>query len=112
MTPEIVGYILGILSNYFIGIPYLKLAKKHGKKKWLFFFLGIIAFYIGNVFAKFIVIIYGYINPSPINNTVVICVTLFFSILSSVIVYQILKRKWSIVPQSPSNILDQDIFDK
>lgn len=86
---------LGYIFDFYVGFYFFRLAENHQKNKWLFGFLGIIFF----VIAYFAYILYcKFMNSEEFNmdNLPFIGIKAFFvSLISLIIVFQILNFVWS-----------------
>ena len=90
--------MLGILLLYWIGKYYYKLAEAHGKSKWGYAILGIVAYYASAVVSGFLMGIFiELIWPGAvdtINEFLFGLMLLPFGIAGTYLLYYYFKRSW------------------
>lgn len=90
--------MLGLLLLFFIGKYYVELANQFNKNKWLYAILGIATYYAGTIAFGFSLGLYAVIAENPevleMNNIVLGLMAIPFGILTTWILYTILKNNW------------------
>ncbi|MBR9859397.1 hypothetical protein GYB22_01330 [bacterium] len=91
--------MLGLIFIYFVGKYYYDLADKYDRPRWGFAIAGVATYYGGMfIFAFLLGIIIGTVNPGFLDNTSEAALGIMsipLGIISTVVLYQILKRSWA-----------------
>ncbi|MFD2825546.1 hypothetical protein ACFSYG_03615 [Leeuwenhoekiella polynyae] len=100
--------MIGLILLYWIGKYYYQLAEAHGKSKWGFAMLGIVAYYVGAVVSGILLGIFieliapGYFDT--INDFLLSLMLLPFGIACTYLLYYYFKRSWE--RQAPEIIIE------
>lgn len=107
--------MLGLLLIYFIGKAYYQLADQHGRSKWGFAILGVVAYYFGSFAVQIAMFFYFETNRGidyvDDNAFVIGLIGIPMGLLTCWITYTLLKRQWNAKPVSnvDADVLDQEL---
>lgn len=107
--------MLGFVLIYFIGRYFYNLADEHGRSKWGFAVLGVVAYYAGTFIGGVLIAMLLEFNNS-LDNTEDILLGLMampLGLLTCWGFYRILKKQWSAGKkiESDVNILDEEFME-
>jgi len=91
--------MLGIILIYVLGKYFYKLADKYNKGKWLYAILGIISYYFGaTIIGGIVLVLLDLLFELDLNwdnNSGLSLLIMPFGIVTSYLLYYLLKRQWS-----------------
>lgn len=102
--------MLAILVIYSIGRYFFKLAKNHGKSKWVYVILGIVSYYFPIFIIGLIIGIWSIFDEETFmwiedsNFTIINYGCMLIGALSAFVFYKLLSKKWQNKPQNFTEI--------